>query len=128
MILSSKQKLAEMKSKNIFILEDDENAIKIYKKNLEGYTLHLASNFREAITLIEGNNPFDLYILDMLLKQSKFTGDFLIPFCENKPIIIATALNLKFAITEKYDNVEYMDKPLRNEQIKAKVKQLLGIE
>ncbi len=117
-----------MKSKNILILEDDEIAIKLYKKNLEDYTLHIATNFREAITLIEGNNPFDLYILDMVLKQSKFTGDMLIPFCEDKPIIVATALNLKFAILEKYDNVEYIQKPIRNEQFKTKVKQLLKVE
>jgi DNA-binding NtrC family response regulator len=117
-----------MKSKNILILEDDEITVKLYKKNLEEFTLHIASNFREAITLIEGNNPFDLYILDMVLKQSKFNGNMLIPFCGNKPIIICTALNLKFAITEKHENVEYIQKPLRNDQFKAKVKKLLCIE
>ena len=116
-----------MKSKNILILEDDEVLLKLFRKLLEEYNVHTATNFREAITLIEGNNPFDLYILDVLLKQSKFTGDMLIPFCGNKPIIVTTGLDLKFAITEKYENVEYMQKPIKNEKLKIKVKQLLNI-
>jgi CheY-like chemotaxis protein len=125
MILSSKQNLIKMNNKNILILEDDDVTIKLYKKIFSEYTIHIASNFREAITLIEGNNPFDLYILDIMLNYSRFTGDMLIPFCGNKPVILITALNLKFAINEKYENVEYVQKPIRLEQFKAKVRQLL---
>jgi len=114
-----------MKSKNILILEDEQQAVKIYTKVLEDYTLHFASNIRDALTLIEGNNTFDLFILDISLRASKFSGDMLIPFCGYKPVIIATALDLRFAIKEKYENVIYIQKPIRNEQLKNIVTQLL---
>lgn len=113
-------------NKNILILEDEENAIKIYTKVLENYNLHFASSIRDALTLIEGNNTFDLFIIDMSLRTSKFSGDMLIPFCGSKPVIIATALDLRFAIKEKYENAVYIRKPIRNENLKNKIKELLG--
>jgi DNA-binding NtrC family response regulator len=115
-----------MKSKNILILEDDDKAVKIYQKNLEKYNLFFANNFRDALALIEGNSPFDLYIVDINLRTSKFSGDMLIPFCENEPVIVSTALDLRFAINEKYKNAIYLQKPIKNELLKSKVAELVG--
>jgi CheY-like chemotaxis protein len=48
----------------VFILEDTEERIKKFKQNLIGHEIIVTKDTKEAITILDANEPFDYICLD----------------------------------------------------------------
>lgn len=117
---------------HILYVEDDESLSFVTKDNLElqGYTVTHCINGREALDLIkDGDNTFDLYILDVMLPD---TDGFTIAKAirdadEQTPILFLTAKSLKedrlYGLRLGAD--DYITKPFSIEELILKVEVFL---
>jgi DNA-binding NtrC family response regulator len=101
-----------MKSR-IFIFEDDENTIKLYKVHFKDlFDITIASTFSNAVYTLENSSSFDAYILDVYDPHSRFNGTDLINLIKSDKIIFVTAFDMRFQMSEKYRKFAYMQKPV----------------
>jgi CheY-like chemotaxis protein len=121
--------------KNILIVDDTPDNINVLKNilSLDGYQFYISTNGELAINVATKNIP-DLILMDVMmpgidgfetcrrLKNIEATKDI--------PIIFITAKNEPEDIVKgfKFGGVDYITKPLRSEEVCARVKTHLTIK
>jgi len=109
----------DLVSKNILVLEDDDMNYRLIELFLKGHKLFRARFAHEALKLIEEHDEFDLYILDIFLKESRFNGLDIIKLLDsNSKILIYTALDIGYVIQNKYSNYAYLQKPVTQKEFR----------
>ena len=128
-----------MKAARILIVDDDADIAEAMRIILEnrGYTVDAAIDSEDASKHIESNKP-DLIILDVMMNTKSEGFDFArdlkkAPGTRDIPILMLTAIKDKTGIDFKPaagDEMwlpveEFLDKPVRPEQLIEKVESLL---
>lgn len=71
-------RVLQVKSRILVLLEDDGNSEQVIASlSKRGYDVTHAPTFRDAMSLLEGNNSFDLIISDVHLQNGGNVFDFL---------------------------------------------------
>lgn len=116
----------DQEDKTILVLEDDESSYKLISLVLNGYNVFRAKNIIEAINLLEKHEYFDLYILDVFIRGSKFNGLDLIKLVDkNSKILIYTALDINYIMEHKYNEYFYIQKPVKPAVFKRCINNIL---
>ncbi len=121
--------------KNILIIEDNEDHLKIVKIILEqhNYTVTVAKNGRQGLELAQKLHPH-LVILDVMIPEMngyevsrQIKTD---PYLKNIPIIMLSVNSGKEDVESGYKSGAniYMSKPFNLEELIANIKNLLGVE
>jgi len=108
----------------ILILEDDKNTILLYKKLLKDYDLSIAYSVSQAIEFLE-YNTYDLFILDVYINKSKFTGLDFAKFIKGK-ILICTGFNIDYLREVGYKDYNYLQKPIEVKDFKNYIDNLIN--
>lgn len=113
--------------------EDDEEAINIIRFLLEreGYELHLATDGRQAMELIDNMEPPQLILLDIMLPY--VNGFQLVTHIRQKtewqtvPIIMVTAKTSEEDVVRALDNGanDYVAKPFSPKELLARLKRFV---
>jgi DNA-binding NtrC family response regulator len=113
--------------KRIFILEDDKIHISLYKNILKMYDLTIADNFVKAIEIIEYQPLFDVYIIDVQIKGSRFKGLDLLEFINKSKTIIISAHDLRFQVDQwdKLKDMKYLRKPYKQTELLSTIKNII---
>jgi DNA-binding response OmpR family regulator len=128
-------------SKNILIIDDDVDFAEIHRTALEarGYAVRHAFNGTEGVAMAQAERP-DLVLLDLMMEHAdagfivarKLKGD---PKTADVPILmlsgVARETGLKFDLDSAADRQwikadMFLDKPIRSEELVARVAALLG--
>lgn len=117
----------------ILMAEDDEEAINIIRFLLEreGYELHLATDGRQAMELIDNMDPPRLILLDIMLPY--VSGLQLLTHIRQKtewqtvPIIMVTAKTSEEDVVRALDNGanDYVAKPFSPKELLARLKRFV---
>ncbi len=114
--------------KKILVVDDEENLRELYKQELldEGYSVILAANGKEALTLIEHESP-DLVVLDIRMPEmngietlGKMVGKF-----KKIPIILNTAYSSYKENFRSWAAEAYVVKSSDLSELKEKIKEVL---
>jgi len=115
--------------KKILVVDDEENLRELYKQELldEGYSVILAANGKEAITIIEQESP-DLVVLDIRMPEmngietlGKMVGKF-----KKIPIIINTAYSSYKEDFRSWAAEAYVVKSSDLSELKEKIKEIFN--
>lgn len=109
--------------KNIFILENRETDIKLYKAILKDCVcnIHLATSFNEALDLLKKN--YDLYILDVNLNEKEKTGMNVLDLIpEREKIIMVSGIDATFYLEQNNINIDFLFKPFDINNFKSLIK------
>ena len=119
-------------SKKILLVDDEEVVVEIGQKRLsqQGYTVSTASNGEEALASLDDGLP-DLIVLD--IEMPKMNGYVFLTELEKRndfpqlpPIIVVTAYAQMEAIFRRHQIRDYLMKPLRLQELIAKIKTVIG--
>jgi CheY-like chemotaxis protein len=110
----------------IFILEDDKTMQFLYTKMLKDYEVTIVNSVSEAFAITEKNRNFDLYIIDVFIKNNKNNGLDFAATIRNKPVIICTAFNLDFVTEnlESFKDYTYIQKPINPSEFIKTIEEL----
>ena len=119
----------DLESKNILVLEDSDLSYKLTSLFLKGYNLFRARTASEALKLIEEYEEFDLYVLDVFIKGSKFNGlDIIKLLDKDSKVLIYTALDMSYIMENKYTQYFYLQKPVTQKEFKKRVEDIFAIK
>lgn len=115
----------------LLLLEDDRNLIDGLKYSLEknGFVLDVARTVREAKTALEGENVYELLLLDVMLPDG--TGFEVCEFVRNGgsrvPIIFLTAADEETSVIRGLDSGgdDYITKPFKLGELCSRIRALL---
>ena len=113
----------------ILVVDDEDLLVKGIRFNLQndGYEVITGSNGREAVTLMQSQNP-DLIILDVMMPEMDgLTACAIIREFSNVPIILLTAKAADMDKLIGFDQGadDYLTKPFNILELKARVRALL---
>ncbi|MFQ5862392.1 MAG: response regulator [Candidatus Brocadiales bacterium] len=119
-------------TKEILIVEDDQEIQGFYKEMLKGedYNLTIVSSGKEGITRIK-EKRFDLIILDIIMEEP--TGDRLFallrksPMYKEVPVIFVSVFKKEaYACTKALGHVSYLEKPFAKEDLLEEIRKGIG--
>jgi DNA-binding response OmpR family regulator len=114
----------------VLIVDDEEHILKLYQRELidEGYEVHTASNSKEALKIVQ-NNPLDLVVLDIRLKEENGldTLSELRKLKKGMPIILNSAYNTYKSDFKSWLADAYLVKSPNLSELKQKIAELLNI-
>lgn len=121
-----------MPKKSILIIDDESEFLKIMKVWLEslGYTVITAQDGKSGLGKARESNP-DMIILDVLMPEMNgYEVCRLLKFDEKYksiPVIMLTAKtqNVDRQLGERVGADDYISKPFKNEELLAKIKNIL---
>lgn len=123
-----------MEDKQTIVIAEDQSDIAqlvLFKLNRQGYEVFWGKNGREALDLINENQP-DLVILDVMMPimdgfevLRTIKND---PATKDIPVIMLTAKTMEEDILKGFDSgaVDYIGKPFSVTELAARVKAVLG--
>jgi DNA-binding response OmpR family regulator len=117
--------------KTILIVDDEELVVDITKRKLaqEGYLALGAKDGEEALQALR-EGLVDLILLDVEMPRmngySFLTERKKIPNAENIPVIVLTAYDSMEPIFRRNNVSAYLNKPLRFQDVLARVKDVIG--
>jgi DNA-binding response OmpR family regulator len=117
--------------KTILIVDDEELVVDITKRKLtqEGYQAITANNGEEALQVLQ-EGLVDLILLDVEMPKMNgyafITERKKIPGAEVIPVIVLTAYDSMEPIFRRNNISAYLTKPLRFQEVLAKVKEIVG--
>ena len=118
-------------SKTVLLVDDETLVVDIAKRKLQkgGFKVLTAANGEEALAVLERNQP-DLIVLDIQMPvMNGYT--FLLELEKNKkfpqiPIFVLTAYDAMQPIFKRHNIKAYLLKPLKLDELLAKVQEVLG--
>ncbi|MBF0569533.1 MAG: response regulator [Candidatus Omnitrophica bacterium] len=118
-------------AKTVLVVDDEEVVVDITKRKLaqEGYLVLTAGNGEQALQVLR-EGVVDLILLDV--EMPKMNGyEFMnerkkIPGVEDIPVIVLTAYDSMEPIFRRNKVAAYLTKPLRFQEVLAKVKEVVG--
>ncbi len=115
----------------VLICEDDEMVLKMveFKLQKEGYTVHLASDGKEALAKVQSVKP-DIIITDIMMPY--LTGLEIVHQVRKEmgletPIIIVSSIGLEKTVLEAFQlgADDFITKPFSPNELSVRVKKLL---
>jgi DNA-binding NtrC family response regulator len=122
------------KNREHVLVVDDDKAFRVATRTLledEGYTVALATNGDEAVTMLQGDS-FDIVLTDMVM--GAMTGVDLLkrvkPLFPDLPIIMVTGFgSISTAVEAMYHGaVDYLTKPCNNSELLLKIRRALDAQ
>lgn len=120
----------------LFLVEDDQQLLNLYKAMLEAETYHVvsATGFDNALKSIDTFDALDLAIVDFWLGNTNASGllDRLRQRFPNTPIIVmsggndVTPIELAHAVAEVSGALAFLQKPFKKDELLEKIRQILG--
>lgn len=115
-----------MKNKSILVLEDDDMSYKLTYEALKDYNLFRAKTTSEAIKYLEDFYSFDLFIVDVYIKGSRFNGfDFIKLLEPTDKVLVYTALDITYIIENKKSKYMYLQKPVIPTELKKFISNIM---
>ncbi|MEM6374933.1 MAG: response regulator [Pseudomonadota bacterium] len=120
----------------LFLVEDDQQLLNLYKAMLEAETYHVvsATGFDNALKSIDTFDALDLAIVDFWLGNTNASGllDRLRQRFPNTPIIVmsggndVTPIEFAHAVAEVSGALAFLQKPFKKDELLEKIRQILG--
>jgi len=109
-------------NKKVLIIEDDPTTQRLYahifREHFPEVELDIACSVRKATEHLQ-NNDYDLYIVDLMLSDDT-SGSIMIN-TYYRPMIVISGIE----VNNKLHSVEYLQKPIRTNELVSLVKKLI---